>query len=93
VIWRAILARHIDGKADCHLDDPMAYGGACCEIEGRWAHLTLAGWNEEQQSTITIRFIAADLDAFLEATARIVPYGSEVIDIDAGLAQLLGGAR
>lgn len=41
----------------------------------------------------TYAFDRGDLRAFIRATERVVRFGKERIDIDAGLASLLGGSR
>jgi hypothetical protein len=89
VIWRDVLARRVDSKAEVIQHDSMYEGGVSCEVSGNWAHLTLAGTDD----TVTLQLLAAGLDAFLPETERLVPYGSEYIDIDGALAELFGGAR
>jgi len=89
-IWRDILARRVDGKAVCLVFDGVGEGGADCEVAGLWAYLTLAGVD----FTVTIRMLAAELDAFLHKTETLVPYGAENLDFNAELDALLkDGAR
>jgi hypothetical protein len=89
LIWRDVLARRVEGSSRCHIDGRVAYGGASCDTEGPWLYLTLSGL----KGTVTLRFLAASVEAFLADTARLVPYGQERIEMDAELASLLGGTR
>jgi hypothetical protein len=89
-LWRDVLAGRVDGSARYHASLRFAEGGAACEVNGVWAYLTLAGLD----GTVVVRFAAAALDAFLRGTERLVPYGTETIDLAAELDALLkDGAR
>jgi hypothetical protein len=79
VFARDILARRATGL-DCVRVD----------IDGLWTVVRLTG----NDGSADIQILHAQVDAFLAATARAVPYGSEVADFDAELDQLLkDGAR
>lgn len=56
-----------------------------CDIDGFWTLLHLSS----HEGAITIQFARAEVDAFLRATERAVPYGTEVLHFDAELDQLL----
>jgi hypothetical protein len=61
----------------------------CCTT-GLWYYITLFNGSRR----VTVRVLAAVVQAFLSATERLVPYGAEEIDLDAGIALLLsGGSR
>lgn len=76
---RDVLARRIPGTHDVHVD-----------VDGMWTVITLT----TPDGSALLRVMRCQVDAFLAATARAVPYGSEVVDFDAELDQLLkDGAR
>lgn len=77
-VAREILARRVPGLMD-----------ATCFTDGMWFYLTLGG----DGPTVTVRYLTAAVSAFLAQTKRLVPYGSERVDVDAIVAGLLGGAR
>lgn len=74
VFARDILARRVPGLADVR-----------CDVDGIWTLLHLSS----PEGALTLRFVRAEVDAFLGATERAVPYGAEILDVDAGLYQLL----
>jgi hypothetical protein len=76
---RDVLARRVPGLHDVTVD-----------VEGQWTYIHLSG----SEGKADLRIVRQHLDTFLQRTARAVPYGSEVIQFDAELEQLLsGGAR
>lgn len=77
-IGRDILARRTPGLADVR-----------CDVDGLWTMVRLSNG----EGSCDIQLMRAEVDAFLARTTELVPYGSEVIDIDDELAALLGGAR
>jgi hypothetical protein len=78
IIGRDVLAQRVEGLSAVR-----------CRAEGLWFHIDLSS----HDGTGTVTLVRAQVDAFLRATERLVPYGAERIDVDAGIAQLLGGAR
>lgn len=87
LLGRDVLARRIDGLGD-----------AACWVDGLWYYLRLTGIDQDDRAdraeeTVVLRFLDANVSAFLAATRRLVGYGQERIDVDAGLALLLRGAR
>lgn len=74
VFARDVLARVTPGLADVR-----------CDVDGLWTLLHLSS----HEGAITIQFARAEVDAFLRATERAVPYGTEVLDFAAELDQLL----
>jgi hypothetical protein len=82
LLGRDVLARRIDGLGD-----------AACWTHGLWYYLRLTGVEERDEETVVMRFLDANVSAFLATARRLVPYGQERIDMDAGLALLLGGTR
>lgn len=75
---RDVLARQVPGQHEVKVD-----------VDGMWTVLRLTSPEGEAE----IRIMRCQVDAFLAQTARAVPYGTEVINFDAELAELLGGAR
>jgi hypothetical protein len=86
VIWtfsRDVLARNLTGLHDVR-----------CDVDGLWTYIHLSRITDAESASATVRILRAQVDAFLRATARCVPYGRESVDFDAELDQLLkDGAR
>lgn len=78
LLGRDVLALRVEGLADVR-----------CRRDRAWFHIDLS----VPDGDATYTFVHGQVAAFLRATHRLVPYGTERIDIDAGIAQLLGGAR
>ncbi len=78
LLGRDVLALRVEGLADVR-----------CRRDRAWFHLDLS----VPDGNATFTLVYGQVAAFLHATTRLVPYGEERIDMDAGLAQLLGGAR
>jgi len=71
------------------LTRPAGIHDVRCWTEGLWYHIALSGYDGRAE----LRMFTEQVRAFLAATADVVPYGAEQVDVDAMLAGLLGGAR